>query len=163
MRSDTRSPCDQGEDVCDRIRSRFIAQTERALLSTVSVEDYVHDALHLVELDRVQGVGHLDMGVAFPLDRDDWLRGTKSNQLEVVVADVTVVVCLNVTSPAIRCLELPLNGEIEAVQPRRISGVIAGIFGLERNLIIVTGFSGRDVLCVKSHEARIRGLPRDHS
>jgi hypothetical protein len=37
----------------------------------VSVEDYVHDALHLVELDRVQGVGHLDMGVAFPLDRDE--------------------------------------------------------------------------------------------
>jgi hypothetical protein len=45
--------------------------TERALLSTVSVEDYVQDALHLVELDRVQGVGHLDIGVAFPLDRDD--------------------------------------------------------------------------------------------
>ena len=44
---------------------------ERALLSTVSVEDYVHDALHLVELDRVQGVGHLDKDVAFPVDRDD--------------------------------------------------------------------------------------------
>jgi hypothetical protein len=44
--------------------------TERALLSTVSVEDHVHDPLHLVELSRVQGVGHLDMGVAFPLDRD---------------------------------------------------------------------------------------------
>ena len=41
------------------------------MLSTVSVEDYVHEALHLVELNRVQGVGHLDMGVAFPLDRDD--------------------------------------------------------------------------------------------
>jgi hypothetical protein len=41
------------------------------LLSTVVVEDYVHDALHLVELDRVEGVGHLDMDVAFPLDRDD--------------------------------------------------------------------------------------------
>jgi hypothetical protein len=52
----------KGEDVCDRIRSRTTAQTERALLSTVSVEDYVHDALHLVELDRVQGIGHLDMG-----------------------------------------------------------------------------------------------------
>jgi hypothetical protein len=37
----------------------------------VSVEDYVHDALHLVELSRVQGIGHLDMIVAFPLDRDD--------------------------------------------------------------------------------------------
>jgi hypothetical protein len=61
MRSDTRS----------RIRSRTVAQTERALLSTVSVEDFVHDALHLVELDRVQGVGHLDMGVGSPLDRDE--------------------------------------------------------------------------------------------
>ena len=30
-----------------------------------------HDALYFVELDRVQGVGHLDMGVAFALDRDD--------------------------------------------------------------------------------------------
>jgi hypothetical protein len=30
----------------------------------VSVEDYVHDAPHLVELSRVQGVGHLDMSVA---------------------------------------------------------------------------------------------------
>ena|SRR5271165_55501 len=38
--------------------------------STVSVEDYVHDALHFVELDRVQGVEHLDMRVALPLDRD---------------------------------------------------------------------------------------------
>jgi hypothetical protein len=101
----------------------------------VSVEDYVHDALHLVELSRVQGVGHLDMSVAFPLDRDDQLRGAKINQLEAVVADVTVVVCLDVASPAIRCLELSLNDEIGAVQPRRISGVIAGIFGLERNLI----------------------------
>jgi hypothetical protein len=61
----------EGEDVCDRIRAKTIAQTERALLSTVSVEDYVNDALHLVELNRVQGVGHLDMGVVFPLDRDD--------------------------------------------------------------------------------------------
>ena len=58
------------------------------------------------------------------------------------MADVTVVVCLEVASPAIRSLELPLNDEIGAVQPRRISGVIAGIFGLERNLIIITGFSG---------------------
>jgi hypothetical protein len=40
-------------------------------LSAESVEDYVHDALHLGELSRVQGVGHLDMSVAFPLDRDD--------------------------------------------------------------------------------------------
>jgi len=47
-----------------------IGQTERALLSTVSVEDYVHNAPHLVELNRVQGVGHLDMGIAFPLYHD---------------------------------------------------------------------------------------------
>jgi hypothetical protein len=79
------------------------------------------------------------------------------------VADVTVVVCFDVASPAIRCLELPLNDEIGAVQPRRISGVIAGIFGLERNLIIVTGIIGGDVFCLKSHEARFHGLPRDHS
>ena len=57
----------KGED----IRSRTIAQTARALLSTVSVEDYVHHAPRLVELDRIQGVGHLDMGVALPLNRDD--------------------------------------------------------------------------------------------
>jgi hypothetical protein len=141
MRCDTRSPCGQGDDVCDRIRSGTIAQTEhydrvagrlRLSLSTESVEYYVHDALHLVELSRVQGVGHLDMSVAFPLDRDEQSRGAKINQLEAVVADVTVVVCLDVASPAIRCLELSLNDEIGAVQPRRISGVIAGIFGLER-------------------------------
>jgi hypothetical protein len=88
---------------------------------------------------------------------------SRINQLEAVVADVTVVVCLDVASPAIRCLELPLNDEIGAVQPRRISGVIAGIFGLERNLIIVAGFSGGDVFRVKTHEARFHGLPRDHS
>jgi hypothetical protein len=105
-----------------------MAQTERALLSTVSVEDYVHDALHLVELNRVQDVGHLDMSVAVPLDRDDQLRGTKINQLEAVVADVTMVVRLDVASP--------LNDEIGAVQPKRISDVIARIFGLQRNLII---------------------------
>ena len=61
----------KGRTFVTEFDARIIAQTERALLSTVSVEDYVHDALHLVELDRVQGVGHLDMGVAFPLDRDD--------------------------------------------------------------------------------------------
>jgi hypothetical protein len=47
------------------------------------------------------------------------------------VADVTVVVCLDVASPTIRCLELPLNDEIRAVEPRRVNGVIAAIFGLE--------------------------------
>lgn len=41
-----------------------------SVVSAVSVEDYVHDALHLVELDRIQSAGHLDMGVAFPLDLD---------------------------------------------------------------------------------------------
>jgi hypothetical protein len=45
--------------------------TELVLLSTMSVEDYVHDALHLVELNRVQGVGHLDMGIGLPLIRND--------------------------------------------------------------------------------------------
>ena len=64
-----------------------MAQMERALLSTVSVEDYVHDTVQVVELNRVQGVG-LDMSVAVPLDRDDQLRGTKPNQLEAVVPDV---------------------------------------------------------------------------
>jgi hypothetical protein len=38
--------------------------------SIMPIEDYVHDALHLLELDRVQGIGHLDMGVALALDRD---------------------------------------------------------------------------------------------
>ena len=90
---------------------------ERALLSTVSVEEYIHDTLQVVELNRVQGVGHFDMSVAVPLDRDDQLRGTKPNQLEAVVPDVKVVVCLDVASPVIRCLELPLNDEIGAVQP----------------------------------------------
>jgi hypothetical protein len=69
------------------------------------------------------------------------------------VTDVAVV-CLDVASPAIRCLELQLYDEIGAVQPRRMSGVIAGIFGLERDLIIVTSFGGGDAFCVKSHEAR---------
>ena len=72
------------------------------------------------------------------------------------MADVTVVVCLDVASPAIRRLELPLNDEIGAVQPRRISGVIAGIFGLERNLIIVTGFSGGDVF--SRNRMRLRSM-----
>ena len=79
------------------------------------------------------------------------------------MADVTVVVCLDVASAAIRCFELPLNDEIGAVHPRRISGVIAGIFGLERNLIIVTRLSGRDVFCVKLHEASFHVLPLDHT
>jgi hypothetical protein len=47
----------------------------------VSVEDYVHDALHLVELDRIQSAGHLDMGVAFPLDLDARRVGLKSINL----------------------------------------------------------------------------------
>jgi len=149
--------------VRDRMRSRTMAQTERALLSTVSVEDYVHDALHLVELNRVQGVGHLDMSVVVPLHRDDQLRGTETNQLDAVVTDVTMVMCLDVASPVIRRLELPLNDEIGADQPRQISDIITGIFGLERNLIIVTGFSGGDVFRVKSHEVRFHSLPRDHS
>jgi hypothetical protein len=79
------------------------------------------------------------------------------------VADVAVVVCLDVASPVIRGLELPLNDKIGAVQPRRSRGVIAGIFGLERNLVIAAGFSGGDVFCVKSHEARLHDLPRDYS
>src|SRR5208283_6183631 len=91
------------------------------------------------------------------------MRGTKINQLQAVVAKVAVVMCLDVASPAIRCLELPLNDEIGAIQPRRISGVIAGIFGLERKLVIVTCFSRGDVFCVKSHETSFPGLPRDHS
>src|SRR5271165_1458374 len=134
-----------------------------SVASTVSVEDYVHDALHFVELDLVEGAGHLDIRVACPLDRDGYVRGTKINQLQAVVAKVAVVMCLDVASPAIRCLELPLNDEIGAIQPRRISGVIAGIFGLERKLVIVTCFSRGDVFCVKSHETSFPGLPRDHS
>ena len=87
------------------MRSRTMAQVERALLSTVSVEDYVHDALHLVEINRVQGA---------------------------VVTDVTMVMCLDLASPVIRCLELTLNDEIGPDQPRRISDIVTGIFGLER-------------------------------
>jgi hypothetical protein len=74
------------------------------------------------------------------------------------VADVTVVVCLDVASPAIRCLELPLNDEVGADQPRRTGGVIAGILGLERNLIIITGSRGGDVFRVKTHEARLGSM-----
>src|SRR5271166_900511 len=95
------------------------------------------------------------MGVAFPLDLEGEARGAKFHQPETVVTDVAVVVCLDVASSAIWYLELPLNDEIGTVQPGRISGVIAGIiFGLERDLAIVTGFGGGDVFCVKSHEAR---------
>ena len=68
----------------------------RDLVSAMSVEDYVHDALHLVELDRIQRAGHLNMAIGLPLDLDGQARGTKIYQLEAVVADVVVIMCLDV-------------------------------------------------------------------
>jgi hypothetical protein len=104
------------------------------------------------ELDRVQGIGYLDLGVAFPFDLDGQTRGTKIRQPEPVVTDVAVVVCSDVATPAIRCLELPLNEEVGAVQPGRIGGSIAGIFGFEQDLAVITGLGGGDACRMKSHD-----------
>lgn len=67
------------------------------------------------------------------------------------MADVAVVVCFDVATPAIRCLELPLNEEIGPVT-RQIGGVIVGTFGLEQDLAVITGLRGGDVVCMKSHD-----------
>jgi hypothetical protein len=58
--------------VLSRSLCPFSIQHQRNVrFSTASAEGSVQNTLHLVELTRVQGVGHLDMGVAFPIDRDD--------------------------------------------------------------------------------------------
>lgn len=87
--------------------------------------------MHLVELDRIQGVGHLDMRISSPLDLDRQARRTTINQPEAVVADVVVIMCFDVVQPTVRCLKLPLNDQIGAAWPRRTGGVIGGIFGLK--------------------------------
>ena len=54
----------KGQDLCDRTRSGSWPKWNERCFPTVSVEDYIHDTLQVVELNRVQGVGHLDMSVA---------------------------------------------------------------------------------------------------
>jgi hypothetical protein len=57
-------------------------------------------------------------------------------------AVVAVVTCLDVALPAVRRLELALDDKIGSVWPARFSAVLAGIVGVEGELVIVTGFAG---------------------
>jgi hypothetical protein len=72
-----------------------------------------------------------------------------------VVAIMAVITCLDVALPAVRRLELALDDKIGSVWPARFSAVLARILGVEGELVIVTGFAGRDISCVKSHEAGV--------
>jgi hypothetical protein len=114
------------------------------------VEDDVHDPLRLLELHRVQGAGDFDISVMFARDLEGKARAGKIHQSDVEVADIAVVMCLDVALPVIQRLELALNDEIGAIRP----AVLARILGVKRDLVIVTGFAGGDVFCVKSHEVR---------
>jgi hypothetical protein len=120
----------------------------------VLVEDDVHNALNLLELHRVQGAGHFDISVTFARDLEGKARAGKIRQSDVEVTDIAVVMCLDLALPAIQRLELALNDQIGPVRPTRIGAVLARILGVKRDLIIVTGFAGGDVFCVKSHEVR---------
>jgi len=51
-------------------RSEMQSPKGMSAASAVLGGDYFHDELHVVEIDRVQDAGHLDMRVAFPLDLD---------------------------------------------------------------------------------------------
>ena len=93
------------------------------------------------------------MGVAFARNLEGKARAGKVRQSECEVTDIALVMCLDVALPAIRRLDLALNDKIGPVWPVRISAVLARLFGLERDLVIVTGFASGDIVCVKSHEA----------
>ena len=99
------------------------------------VEDDVHDALHLLELHRVEGAGHFDIGVTFARDLEGKARPGKIRQSDVEVTDVAVVMCLDVALPAIQRLELALNDEIGPVRLARIGAVLARILGVKRDLV----------------------------
>ena len=76
------------------------------------VEDDVHNALHLLELHRVERAGHFDVSVTFARDLEGKARAGKIRQSDVEVTDIAVVMCLDVALPAIQRLELALNDEI---------------------------------------------------
>ena len=54
------------------------------------VEDDVHNALHLLELHRVQGAGHFDISVTFARDLEGKARAGKIRQSDVEVTYTTV-------------------------------------------------------------------------
>ncbi len=63
------------------------------------------------------------------------------------MTNVAEVVCSDIATPIIRRLELPLNEEVRAVQPRRgIGGGISGIFGLEQDLAIISGLGSGETV-----------------
>jgi hypothetical protein len=59
----------------------------------VLVEDDVHNALHLLELHRVQGARHFDISVTFARYLEGKARAGKIRQSDVEVTDIAVVMC----------------------------------------------------------------------
>ena len=87
----------------------------------------VHDALHVIEVLRVQLVGHFDVVVVCSGDFECEARGRKLEEPQREMAGVgIVIVCLDIADTSVIVLELTLNDEIVAVVHRGIEIIDTG-------------------------------------
>ena len=105
----------------------------------------VHDALHVIEVLRVQLIGHFDVVVVCSGDFECKACGRKLREPQREVAGVgIVIVCLDIADTSVIVLELTLNDEIGAVVHRRIEIVDAGGLAIERDLKVLSPDSPTD-------------------
>jgi hypothetical protein len=87
----------------------------------------VDDAPHLVELLRVQVIGHLDVFMVLPGDLKGESRGRKPYKPQPEVTRIGVlIVGLDVAEASVIVLELPLNNKIGSSTPDRLKSLLLG-------------------------------------